>query len=185
MDPTWIKEDGFIDFDKLAAFIEENKDEATPERARKWFESHDDIIDWDDFEEWAEKVIDKEGYEWLREVVAEWEANDGDVPKEWIREDGLIEWSYAAEYVEENKWDMDPVEARKWLEDHAEIIDWDQFTEWAEKVGFAVLPSWCCPPSTELGHHAQIGPPNNAGQHSSAARRIEHGHTPPTRRNAN
>ena len=64
----------------------------------------------------------------------EWEAHDGKVPKEWIREDGLIEWSYVAQWIEENLADMEIDTAREWLEDHAEIIQWSQFYKWAEEV---------------------------------------------------
>lgn len=46
----------------------------------------------------------------------------------------MIEWSFAADYLENEKGDIDPHEAKEWLEDHKHIIDWEQFEEWAKQV---------------------------------------------------
>lgn len=46
----------------------------------------------------------------------------------------MIEWSYVAEYLEEHKGEIDPYEAKYWLERHRHMIDWKQFKDWSIEV---------------------------------------------------
>ena len=72
-------------------------------------------------------MIDKEGYEWLYEVLEEWEAEEIEYmpPEDWINDDGMIEWSYVEEYIEQNKEDIDVDYAVDWFENNADLIDMD------------------------------------------------------------
>jgi len=99
----WINDDGNIDFNYYGKHMEMNGKDQDPEDIKKWLEDHSSIIDWEEFEEWCEEVWDKEGYEWLHTIVAAWEAEESGIPVEWIDEEGMIEWSYVAEYLETNK----------------------------------------------------------------------------------
>lgn len=80
-----------------------------------------------------DEVEDQPGYEWLPKTLALLEA-DVEVPAEWINDDGLIEWKHAAEYYEDRKGEVDPIEARDFLRYHEAMIDWEEFDAWYQEV---------------------------------------------------
>ena len=66
-----------IEWEYVAAYLENQRGETNPLEAKEWLEDHKHIIDWTEFDLWVEQVKDKEGYEWLLEVFEMWEAEKG------------------------------------------------------------------------------------------------------------
>ena len=52
IDPSWIREDGMLDFVKVAERLEEEKHNVDADEVREFLEHHVDIIDWAEFDEW-------------------------------------------------------------------------------------------------------------------------------------
>ena len=75
-------------------------------------------INWDELNEWVEEVKDKPGYEWLSEAYEGWEDEE------------ILDWDKVAREWEEEKWDIKAEDAKLWLEENEERIDWDEFDEW-------------------------------------------------------
>lgn len=70
-----------LDWDMIAEEIEEKKWDIEAEEAAKWLHENDHRIDWDEFEEWYDEVVDKPGYEWLRGaymLYSEWKEKNGE-----------------------------------------------------------------------------------------------------------
>jgi len=128
----WVNDDHMIDMYYLIEYMESHKSD--PDALLKWLENHQRSINWEEFEVWADSVHDEPGYGWLQKMVATWEAAGSEVPDEWIGDDGMIEWDYVTEYLENQKGDTNPWEAKEWLEDHKHIIDWAEFDLWVESV---------------------------------------------------
>ena len=51
--------DGKLNFDEVAEFMEKEKENMDADEAREWFEDHAILIDWDDFDDWSNEVIDE------------------------------------------------------------------------------------------------------------------------------
>ena len=96
----WIRSDGTIQFRKIAQYIQQmvrSGEEIDADEMSEWFDDHEDMIRGDDFDNWFMRVKDLDGYEWVNEMS----FTRGDVPEEWINDDGMIEWSYASDFIDE------------------------------------------------------------------------------------
>ena len=76
--------------------------------AQDWFAERED--DWGEFEQRDRGAID---YGWLNEVFLEVYTEEiGNANHGWFREDGMLEFSKLADYIEKRKWDATAYEAR-------------------------------------------------------------------------
>lgn len=95
------EDDDILPWDEVAEDIEKNKWEMDADGFVEWLDENEDRIDWEDFDRWAERVKDEEGYFWLEKVFYRWrEAEYEDLPDYWINEDGMLIIERWAQYME-------------------------------------------------------------------------------------
>ena len=95
------------------------------EEISEWLETYANIIDWDQFDSWAETVEGKPGYEWLDEVFEQWDEEE-------VEDE--IDWDVMAKSIEEKKHNVTAENAAEWLLTNQKKIDWHEFKEWYDDV---------------------------------------------------
>ena len=56
LDQDWIKDDGMLDWDQVAADMDNNSSEPDPEEVYDFLEEYSSVIDWKEFTRWSHKV---------------------------------------------------------------------------------------------------------------------------------
>ena len=112
-----VDEDGYLDFEKLKEYVEKERPAGYEIHVRDFFDTYNDVIDWDEFYRWMDENKDKEGFEWLYKLLI-MKAEDL-LPPEWTDENGVLNLDYVHE--PESGVKPDKSNADQKLED----LDWD------------------------------------------------------------